>query len=68
MKQYAPIYRSALARVWQPGLCSFYEAAWPEKSFVRCPGPVSAGCGVRKPRWSTVRSSNVWCGYHWCTS
>ena len=59
MKKYVPVSRPALAQVWQPGLCSFDVAGWQEKLAVRCPGPVSAGCGVKKSRCGTVRSSKV---------
>lgn len=59
MKKYSPVCRSALAWVWQAGLGGFCVAGWPEKSFVRCPGPVSACCGVRKSGWGMTRSSRM---------
>lgn len=67
MKKYMPLSRHPLAWVWLSGLCAFSVAGWQEKLFVRCLGPVSAGCGVGKFRCGTARSSKLWGEFHWCT-
>lgn len=59
MKKQATVSRPALAWVWKPGLCGFAVAGGQEKLDVRCPGPISDGCGVKTFRYGAVRTSKV---------